>query len=125
MKVRWLRALERDMAKARHRLLRRRHQLTPRRHCLLDMVDIRSLVVHRVTPDAAAAGFRGTGRYIALCGAEVIPACMTEPGRFRCEPCLSQSASVPSQRSPARERTCERAPLDQRPQTVAAARSLP
>lgn len=92
-------ALDLDMAKAKHRLLRRRHRLTPRRRCLVDMVDIRSLVMHLVTPDAAAAGLRGKGRYIALCGADVIPASLTEPGRFRCEPCLWQSVSVPSQRS--------------------------
>jgi hypothetical protein len=63
------------------------------------MVDIGSLVMHLLTPDAAAAGLRGKGRYIAVCGADVIPASLTEPGHFRCEPCLSQSASVPSQRS--------------------------
>lgn len=84
--------LDLDMAKARHRLLRRRHRLTPRRRRLIDMVDIRSLVMHLLTPDAAAAGLRGKGRYIALCGAEVIPASLTEPGRFRCQPCLSESA---------------------------------
>ena len=82
----------------KHRLLRPRHRLTPRRRCLVDMVDIRSLVMHLVTPDVAAAGLRGNGRCVALCGADVIPACLTEPGRFRCQPCLLQSASVPSQR---------------------------
>ena len=55
------------------------------------MVDVRSLVMHLLTPDAAAAGLRGKGRYIALCGAEVIPASLTEPGRSRCKPCLSES----------------------------------
>lgn len=58
----------------KHRLLRRRHRLTPWRRCLVDMVDIRSLVMHLLTPDAAAAGLRGNGRYIAVCGADVIPA---------------------------------------------------
>lgn len=82
------------MAK-RRRLDRRRPTL--RRRCFIDMVDVRSLLTHLMTPDAAAAGLRG--RYIALCGADVIPASLTEPGQGRCEPCVRISVSIPNQRS--------------------------
>lgn len=83
---------------AKHRRLDRRRP-TLRRRCLVDMVDVRSLVTHLMTPDAAGAGLRPQGRYIALCGEDVIPASLTEPGRGRCEPCVRMSFSIPNQRS--------------------------
>lgn len=83
---------------AKHRRLDRRRP-TLRRRCFIDMVDVRSLLTHLMTPDAAAAGFRG--RYVALCGADVIPASLTEPGRGRCKPCVRMSVSIPNQRSEA------------------------
>ncbi|MGH3889373.1 MAG: hypothetical protein ACRDSZ_22955, partial [Pseudonocardiaceae bacterium] len=61
------------------------------------MVDINSLLIHLMTPDAAAAGRRPQGHYIAACGADFIPASLTEPGHGRCQPCLS--ASIPRQKS--------------------------
>lgn len=70
---------------AKHRRLNRRRP-TLRRRSFVAMVDVRSLLVHLMTPDAAAEGLRG--RYIALCGADVIPASFTEPGQGRCEPCV-------------------------------------
>jgi hypothetical protein len=80
---------------AKHRRLGRGRP-TLRRRCVIDMVDVRTLLTHLMTPDAAAAGRRG--RYVALCGADVIPASLTEPGQGRCEPCVRMSVSIPSQR---------------------------
>ncbi len=79
----------------RHTL--RRARLTVRRRPLIAWVDLRTSLTHLLTPDAAAAGRRGGGRYIAVCGAEVIPASMTEPGRGDCEPC--RTSSIPTQRT--------------------------
>ncbi len=62
------------------------------------MADIRTVLTHLMTPDAAAAGRGPTSRYLALCGAELIPAAREEPGRGSCLPCLS-SYQTPSQRS--------------------------
>jgi hypothetical protein len=58
-------------------------------------VDLRTDVRHLLTPDAVAAGRVKGGRYIALCGAQVVPA-MTE-SREDCQPC--QAAVIPAQRS--------------------------
>jgi hypothetical protein len=41
----------------------------------VEVVDIRSLVAHVLSDDAA--GCRGGGHYLALCGAQVIPASLT------------------------------------------------
>jgi hypothetical protein len=81
---------------AKHRRLDRRRP-TLRRRGFVDMVDVRSLLTHLMTPDAAAEGLRSG--YIALCGANVIPASLAEPGQGRCEPCVRTSVSIPSQRS--------------------------
>ncbi len=51
----------------------------------VDMVDLRTSKVHLLTPDAAAADLK-----VALCGADVIPASLTEPGRGYCQSCRSQ-----------------------------------
>ena len=61
---------------------------------LFAWVDLRTSITHFLTPDAAAAGRRSAGRYIALCGEDLIPASMTEPGRGYCEPCRT---SIPTQ----------------------------
>lgn len=58
----------------RHRLNSHR-VITKRRG--VEMVDIRTLVAHVLSDAAAVAGRRGGGRYIALCGTEVIPASLT------------------------------------------------
>ncbi len=69
----------------------------PRRYGLCAWVDLTTLIEHLLTPDAAAAGRLGGGRYIALCGADVIPASMVEPGRGFCQPC--RVALILAQRS--------------------------
>jgi hypothetical protein len=51
------------------------------------------LVTRDVTPDR-------WGRYAAVCGVDVLPAAMVDPGRGFCEPC--RAASIPTQRSRAR-----------------------
>lgn len=81
----------------RHRFngRRTRHVVTKRRS--VEMVDVRSLVAHVLPADAAAAGRRGGGRYVALCGAEVIPASLTAaPERGYCQAC---STALPAQRT--------------------------
>ncbi|MGH3974339.1 MAG: hypothetical protein ACRDS9_13580, partial [Pseudonocardiaceae bacterium] len=58
---------------------RRRDNKQPRRVRVVDMVDVRDLRIHFMTPDAAAQGLHASGRYTALCGADVLPASLTEP----------------------------------------------
>ena len=50
------------------------------------MVDAHTHVEHQVT-DASAAQHRHSGRYLALCGARVLAASLTDPGRGRCAEC--------------------------------------
>ena len=83
----------------RHRQRRPAHRAL-RRSELCPWVDLTTLIEHLLTLNAAAAGRLGGGHYIALCGAEVIPASMVEPGRGFCQPC--RAASIPTQRSRAR-----------------------
>lgn len=78
----------------RHRLLGRQVQHTTR-HRATEVVDARTLTAHFLTDDAFVAGGRPKGHYIALCGQEVLPASLVEPGRSRCPSC----AWIPSQRS--------------------------
>ncbi|MGH3684531.1 MAG: hypothetical protein ACRDRU_24015 [Pseudonocardiaceae bacterium] len=73
----------------RHRLVKRRGSTPRRRVRVVDMVDRRTRVTHLMTPDAAEAGHSPGGRYLALCGAELTPAAMVEPGCGYCLPCRS------------------------------------
>ena len=59
-------------------------------------VDAHTGVRHLLTPDAVAAGRVKAGRYIALCGAQVIPA-PTGSG-VKCQPCQI-AAAIPTQRN--------------------------
>jgi hypothetical protein len=62
-----------------------KHRLTSRRtqahlHHTVDMVDVRNSTTHLLT-SAAAAGTNRTGRYFALCEADVVCADdLTDPG---------------------------------------------
>jgi hypothetical protein len=58
----------------RHRL-RGRRVVTKRRG--VEIVDVRTLVAHVLSDAAVVVGRRGGGRYVALCGVEVIPASLT------------------------------------------------
>ena len=89
------------MGKSRHRrpnlwgrLTRR--QPNPGVRATIAWVDLRTGITHLLTPDAVAAGRVKEGRYIAVCGAQVIPA-MTESGEGDCQPC--HAAVIPAQRS--------------------------
>jgi hypothetical protein len=60
----------------------------PRIPRAIEMVDASNLVTHFLTPDAVDAGRRPPGDYIALCGVNVVPAALVEPGNGRvCLPC--------------------------------------
>jgi hypothetical protein len=84
---------EEPLMAGRHRLKGRRVQQTSRRRAI-EVVDARTLTAHFLTDDAFAAGGLPQGRYIALCGQDVLPACLVEPGRTRCPTCVS----IPRQR---------------------------
>lgn len=82
-------------------LLRRRaakHRLQPPVRRMVALVDI-SGEVHLLTPDAAAAGLSGQSRYVAVCGANVLPAALIDFGQRYCWPCRSTPTGIPSQRS--------------------------
>lgn len=51
------------------------------------LTDALSHTAHWVTDDAAAAGRRSGGRYVAVCGLEVLPASLTTPERSYCSSC--------------------------------------
>ena len=68
----------------------------------VELVDVRTKQAHLLTLTAYEAGFDPHGAYVALCGAEVLPACLVEPGRGLCEPCRSKT--VPSRTSTRRRR---------------------
>lgn len=78
----------------RHRLRGRRHVPHPSRQRAIEVVDARTLIGHFLSMDVLTAGRLPHGRYTALCGQDVLPACLTEPGTGRCASC----ASVPRQR---------------------------
>ena len=62
---------------------------------LIEMVDIRTGNNHLLTPDAAAAGRKAPHRYLALCGAEVIPAALADPGTGFCRLCRASIVFAP------------------------------
>ncbi|MGH3838297.1 MAG: hypothetical protein ACRDSF_21765 [Pseudonocardiaceae bacterium] len=73
---------------ARKKKQQGKHRLRgrPRQAHVIEMVDT-SGEAHFLTDAAAVAGRRGGGRYLALCGAEVIPASLTAPPERGCRPC--------------------------------------
>lgn len=78
----------------KHSLKRKKAERAQRRRTA-EVVDARTLQSHLLTPDALAAGLSAAGRYIALCGEDVVPASLTEPGNGRCSSCVS----IPAQRA--------------------------
>jgi len=50
------------------------------------VTDARTRVEHLV-PDESLAARRHAGRFLAVCGAEVLAASLTDPGRGRCRQC--------------------------------------
>jgi hypothetical protein len=77
----------------KHRLKSRRAEYTARQRAV-ELVDARTLTARFLTMDALAAGRLPKGRYIALCGHDVLPASLAEPGRGRCLLCIP----IPTQR---------------------------
>jgi hypothetical protein len=79
----------------RHRIKGRQVQHAAPPQCPVEVVDARTRTAHSLTDEALAAGRLPQGRYIALCGQDVLPAGLTEPGSGRCPSCVW----VPRQRS--------------------------
>lgn len=84
---------------AKHRLSSRRTR-APLRHPV-QMVDVRTGVIHLLTPVALAVGADRDGRYIALCGANVLCSAEgTDPGVHQfCWSCRCLDPTIPTQRS--------------------------
>ena len=55
--------------------------------CTIGFTDRATGIAHRVTADAITAGLRAGGRYVALCGAQVLPASLSAPARYHCPAC--------------------------------------
>jgi hypothetical protein len=51
------------------------------------MIDARTTQAHLLRDDALNTGHRGQGRYIALCGADVLPADLPAPTHGYCRSC--------------------------------------
>jgi hypothetical protein len=60
-----------------------------RRDHAIPIVDARTLTAHRVTDEAFAAGRRPEGRYVALCGLDVLPASLTVAEVRHCRGCVA------------------------------------
>lgn len=56
------------------------HAIPPQRRSTIEITDRCTGVAHRVTDDAFAEGKRAGGSYVALCGAQVLPASLCAPG---------------------------------------------
>lgn len=59
---------------------------------VVGITDARTQVEHLMT-DASAMEYRHAGRYMALCGIEVLAASLLDPGRSWCQPCQRRAAS--------------------------------
>lgn len=73
----------------KHRLKCRRTEHSVPHQRTVELVDARTLTAHLLTDAAITAGRLANGRYIALCGQDVIPACPVEAGQSRCASCVS------------------------------------
>lgn len=54
---------------------------------LVALTDVYTGAAHLVTDEAMAAGRRAAGRYVAICGADMLPASLTAPERRICPHC--------------------------------------
>ena len=59
---------------------------TAHHHRPIRIVDARTSMEHLVTDESVAA-YRHAGRYLAVCGAQVLAASLTAPQRSRCPVC--------------------------------------
>lgn len=76
----------------KHTLKRKRSERADYRRTV-QVVDAHTFTAHFLTPDALADSRHAAGCYIALCGQDVLPACLVELGRSRCPACLSRQAA--------------------------------
>ena len=67
------------------------------------ITDARTRIEHLMT-DASAMAHRQAGRYLALCGAEVLAASLAERERGQCQPCRELAAPTAPGARPARPR---------------------
>lgn len=81
----------------KHKATAARPALRIRRPRLIEMVDASTGDAHWLTSDALDAGHRDGGRYIAVCGADVLAHSLATPPRRYCRAC-----STPDQRSKGR-----------------------
>lgn len=58
---------------------------------LVALTDVRTGAAHLVTDEAMVAGRRAGGRYIAVCGVDVLPASLTAPERRSCHHCAARA----------------------------------
>jgi hypothetical protein len=65
----------------------------------IELVDARTKQAHLLTLTAYEAGFDPHVAYVALCGAEVLPACLAEPGQLRAVPVPDQPRQVSNHHS--------------------------
>lgn len=85
----------------RHSLRARRAERAAYRRAT-ELVDAQTGQAHALTGSAVAAGRLPRGRYVALCGQEVLPVSLTEPVCSYCPSCFARSQtalSIPTQRS--------------------------
>lgn len=67
-----------------------KHRRRERRHrTAIPLVDAHTLTAHYLTDEALAAGRRGAGRYVALCGLDVLPASLTVAEVDHCRRCVA------------------------------------
>lgn len=77
----------RPIAALRGILSRGRRARTPVTGCTVGFADGPTGIAHRVTAEAFAADRRAGGRYVALCGAQVLPESLSTPARYHCPAC--------------------------------------
>ncbi len=78
---------------------RRAPDVRPRLADFVKLVDVGSRLTPLLTRDAHAAGLLPQGRYRALCGLDVLPVAMVDPGSGRyCHACLANAVVLPLQR---------------------------
>ncbi len=61
---------------------------------LIAMTDATTGTAHLVTDESVAAGRRAGGRYVAVCGAQVLAASLTMPERDQCQSCQSRTGQT-------------------------------
>lgn len=79
----WLQRRRDYRGAGKHRRRERRHRIT------IPLVDAHTLMAHYLTDEAFAAGRLAAGRYVALCGRDVLPASLTVAEVDHCRRCVA------------------------------------